>query len=70
MTGRAAIITDWGRPLRVVGADDHDAGCIPRYGVWQWVAGRHECVATGDDLEQLRARYGRELQVVTLMTQA
>lgn len=67
MTPRT-VITDWGTPIAMVDADGHDAGSIPRYGVWMWLhrKARHECVDTGDDLEALRAQYGPDLEVVTL----
>jgi hypothetical protein len=62
------VITDWGQPILMVDADGHDAGSIPRYGVWMWLArkARHECVDTGDDLEALRAQYGPDLEVVSI----
>lgn len=64
---KQTLITDWGAPIPMTDADGRDAGAIPRYGVWKWVAGkaRHECIDTGDDLEALRAVYG-ELEVVPL----
>lgn len=39
---------------------------IPRYGVWERIRGKHECVDVGDDLDKLQAKYGPDLEVVMI----
>ena len=72
-------ITDVGGPLVMTRQGlDNDGNVVTeekvnigRYGVWEWCdgLGKHQCLATGDDLEALQAEHGPNLPVEPLFPQ-
>lgn len=67
-------ITDMGQPLTLTGHGiDGTAKSqihIPRYGVWEFnpTRGKMEVIATSDDLDLLKTKYGPGLEVVEVKT--
>jgi hypothetical protein len=67
--GKAHFITDAGGPVIFTNTATGEEIDVGRYGVWgdtgHW-SGKSEVIATGNDLDQLQAEHGPDLEVFPL----
>lgn len=65
---RETYITDFGEPIKAKSEGGRAEINVGRYGVWKYdpVKGKHQVVDSGDDLEELKKKYGSSLKVVPI----